>query len=113
MTTKEIKGNYELETGKVIVETFLSRGIEPDNIPAVLVHSHGPFAWGKDANNAVHNAVVLEEVAYMNLFSQQLNPYLSPMQKIYWINIIYANMVKMPIMVNELKTELYCLPHII
>ncbi|BBF06098.1 TPA: L-ribulose-5-phosphate 4-epimerase [Haemophilus influenzae] len=81
MTTKEIKGNYELETGKVIVETFLSRGIEPDNIPAVLVHSHGPFAWGKDANNAVHNAVVLEEVAYMNLFSQQLNPYLSPMQK--------------------------------
>lgn len=66
MTTAEIQGEYELETGKVIVETFRERGIEPKDVPAVLVHSHGPFVWGTDADNAVHNAVVLEEIAYMN-----------------------------------------------
>ena len=74
MTAAEIAGEYELETGKVIVETFRERGIEPNNVPAVLVHSHGPFVWGKDAHNAVHNAVVLEEIAYMNLFTYQVNP---------------------------------------
>jgi L-ribulose-5-phosphate 4-epimerase len=74
MTAAEIAGEYELETGKVIVETFRERGIEPNDVPAVLVHSHGPFAWGKDAHNAVHNAVVLEEIAYMNLFTYQVNP---------------------------------------
>lgn len=80
MTTAEIQGEYELETGKVIVETFRERGIEPKDVPAVLVHSHGPFVWGTDADNAVHNAVVLEEIAYMNLFTQQLRPNLKPMQ---------------------------------
>lgn len=63
MTDEEIKGEYEKETGTVIIERFA--GINPDHIPAVLVHSHGPFAWGTDAMNAVHNAVVLEEVAMM------------------------------------------------
>lgn len=81
MTQAEIQGEYELETGKVIVETFQKRGIDPKDIPAVLVNSHGPFAWGTDADNAVHNAVVLEEIAYMNLFSRQLNPGLQPMQQ--------------------------------
>ncbi|MDO4626841.1 MAG: L-ribulose-5-phosphate 4-epimerase [Pasteurellaceae bacterium] len=81
MTREEIQGEYELETGKVIVETFRQRGIEPKDVPAVLVHSHGPFAWGTDADNAVHNAVVLEEVAYMNLFSRQLRPNLASMQQ--------------------------------
>lgn len=81
MTDDEIAGEYELETGKVIVETFRERGIDPNAVPAVLVASHGPFAWGKDAYNAVHNAVVLEEVAYMNLFSLQLNPQLPSMQQ--------------------------------
>lgn len=80
MTTAEIQGEYELETGKVIVETFRERGIDPKDVPAVLVHSHGPFVWGTDADNAVHNAVVLEEIAYMNLFTQQLRPNLKPMQ---------------------------------
>jgi len=61
MTAAEINGSYELETGKVIVETCPT----PDEIPAVLVASHGPFTWGKDANDAVHNAVVLEELAFM------------------------------------------------
>ena len=65
MTPAEIEGEYELETGNVIIETFTSRGIDPAQVPAVLVQSHGPFAWGKDAAEAVHNAVVLEEVAML------------------------------------------------
>ncbi len=63
LTPEEIAGDYELETGKVIVEAF--DGINPDYVPACLVASHGPFAWGKDELDAVHNAVVLEEVAMM------------------------------------------------
>lgn len=63
MTAREIAGAYEHETGCVIVETFKKN--EYESIPAVLVHSHGPFAWGKDPAEAVHNAVVLEEVAMM------------------------------------------------
>lgn len=81
MTPAEIQGEYELETGKVIVETFRERGIDPKDVPAVLVHSHGPFAWGTDADNAVHNAVVLEEIGYMNLFTRQLRPNLQSMQQ--------------------------------
>ena len=72
MTDGEIKGEYELETGNVIIETF--RDKDPDAIPAVLVFSHGPFAWGTDAMNAVHNAVVLEEVAFMDWHALMLNP---------------------------------------
>lgn len=63
MTPEEIGGEYELETGKVIVETF--EGKNPDYIPAVLVNSHGPFTWGKDGHDSVHNSVVLEELAMM------------------------------------------------
>jgi len=63
MTSEEIKGKYEYNTGEVIVETF--KGINPVHVPAVLVKNHGPFTWGKDAVEAVHNAVVLEEVAMM------------------------------------------------
>ncbi len=63
MTSEEIKGKYEYNTGEVIVETF--KGINPIHVPAVLVKNHGPFTWGKDAVEAVHNAVVLEEVAMM------------------------------------------------
>ncbi|OOF42060.1 L-ribulose-5-phosphate 4-epimerase [Rodentibacter rarus] len=81
MTPSEIQGEYELETGKVIVETFQKRNIDPNQVPAVLVNSHGPFVWGTDADNAVHNAVVLEELAYMNLFSQVLRPSLGSMQQ--------------------------------
>ncbi len=72
MTEEEIKGDYELETGNVIVETF--KDLDPNAIPSVLVHSHAPFSWGKDPNDAVHNAVVLEEVAKMALQTYQLNP---------------------------------------
>lgn len=63
MTTEEIRGEYEKETGSVIIERFAH--LKPLEIPAVLVHSHGPFAWGTDPSNAVHNAVVLEECAMM------------------------------------------------
>lgn len=72
MTPEEIAGEYEKETGKVIIETF--RDKDPMAIPAVLVQSHGPFAWGKDAAEAVHNAVVLEEVAAMQFRALLLNP---------------------------------------
>ena len=72
MTDAEINGEYEWETGNVIVETFEKQGIDAAQMPGVLVHSHGPFAWGKNAEDAVHNAIVLEEVAYMGIFCRQL-----------------------------------------
>ncbi|WP_159564898.1 L-ribulose-5-phosphate 4-epimerase [Budvicia diplopodorum] len=81
MTSAEIAGEYERETGNVIVDTFAARGITAKDVPAVLVNSHGPFAWGTDPDNAVHNAVVLEEIAYMNLFTSQLTPELGSMQQ--------------------------------
>ncbi|MBK1769900.1 MAG: L-ribulose-5-phosphate 4-epimerase, partial [Escherichia coli] len=58
MTDAEINGEYEWETGNVIVETFEKQGIDAAQMPGVLVHSHGPFAWGKNAEDAVHNAIV-------------------------------------------------------
>ena len=78
MTEEEIKGEYEKETGKVIIETFA--GINAEDVPGVVVFSHGPFAWGTDAMNAVHNAVVMEEVAFMDYHAMTLNPGLQPMQ---------------------------------
>ncbi|MNC56346.1 L-ribulose-5-phosphate 4-epimerase [compost metagenome] len=71
MTKQEIEGAYELETGNVIVERFAD--LDPDQVPGVLVHSHAPFVWGKDAHEAVHNAVVLEEVAKIGARMLQLN----------------------------------------
>ncbi len=79
MTPEEIAGEYELETGNVIIETF--KDIDPMTIPAVLVHSHGPFTWGTDAMNAVHNAVVLEEVAFMDFHATAMNPQAGRMQQ--------------------------------
>lgn len=77
MTPEEIQGAYEHNTGLVAAERF--RGLDPNRIPAVLVKSHGPFTWGKDAMEAVHNAVVLEEVAMMALHTEALAPGLPPM----------------------------------
>lgn len=79
LTSKEINGDYEKETGLVIIETFKKR--DPDAVPAVLVHSHGPFTWGEDPLDALHNAVVLEEVAFMNIGTQILDPNITPMQQ--------------------------------
>lgn len=79
MTSAEINGEYEKATALVIKETF--QGKDPVAIPAVLVYSHGPFAWGKDALDAVHSAVVLEEIAFMNFHTLLLTPGLPPMQQ--------------------------------
>lgn len=65
MTPEEIAGAYEKETGTVIIERFKKNNLDPHDIPGVVVYSHGPFTWGSDPANAVHNAVVLEEVAFM------------------------------------------------
>lgn len=81
MTKAEIEGEYELNTGKVIVETFAERKINPVDVPGVVVASHGPFSWGKDADNAVHNAVVLEEVAFMAWHTMQLAQGIGPMSQ--------------------------------
>lgn len=72
MTESQVKGDYELETGNVIVERF--KDIDPIHTPGVLVKNHGPFTWGKDASEAVHNAVVLEQVAKMAFASFLINP---------------------------------------
>lgn len=80
MTDAEINGEYEWETGNVIVETFENR-VSMQRKCRRLVHSHGPFAWGKNAEDAVHNAIVLEEVAYMGIFCRQLAPQLPDMQQ--------------------------------
>ena len=71
MTPEEIAGQYEKETGKVIVEAFSA--VNPNEIPAALVHSHGPFIWGKDAMKSVENAITLEEVAMMAYYTLQMN----------------------------------------
>ena len=72
MTKEEIEGEYEKETGTVILEAFCDK--DPSAIPAALVNSHGPFTWGKDAHDAVKNAIVLEEVAMMAWHTLSLNP---------------------------------------
>lgn len=74
MTREEVEGDYELETGNVIVARFVDGGINPVHTPGVLVKNHGPFTWGKSPAEAVHNAVVLEQVAKMASIAFQINP---------------------------------------
>jgi L-ribulose-5-phosphate 4-epimerase len=78
LTQEELDEDYELNTGKIIVEEFKARGIDPVAVPAVICHSHGPFTWGKDAAQAVYHAVVLEEVAKMAIFTRQVNATAAP-----------------------------------
>lgn len=80
MTVDEINGEYEKETGNVIIEAF--NGINPLSVPTVLVKNHGPFTWGKNAYEAVHNAVVLEEIAFMNYHALSMNPQLSAIPQV-------------------------------
>lgn len=75
MTESEVKGEYEKETGAVIIERFSE--LNPAHIPGVLVKNHGPFSWGKDPHEAVHNAVVMEQVAKMAFIAYQVNPNLT------------------------------------
>lgn len=82
MSEAEIAGDYERETGNVIVEAFQLADRDPLQVPGVLVYSHGPFAWGKTAADAVHNAVVMEEVAAMAMATRQLAPAATAMQSV-------------------------------
>ena len=81
LSDAELSGDYELETGKVIIECFRERAIDPLRVPAILVASHGPFAWGKDASEAVHNAAVLDLVARMAHGTLALSPESPPMPR--------------------------------
>lgn len=101
LTKEEIDEGYEKNTGTVIIEAFQDK--DPMAVPAVLCTNHGPFAWGKDAKEAVHNAVVLEEVAKMALFTEQLNPKVEPapqriQDKHYFrkhgVNAYYGNQIE-------------------
>ncbi len=76
LTADEIEGEYELNTGLVIAETF--RDIDCDAVPGCVVRNHGPFAWGKDADNAVYNAAVMEQCAKMALLTERINPEAAP-----------------------------------
>jgi L-ribulose-5-phosphate 4-epimerase len=78
LTSCEIRSDYEVNTGKVITERF--RNLDPHKHPAVLVASHGPFTWGKDVNDAVHNAAVLEFVARLASETVRINPRVRPVQ---------------------------------
>ena len=78
LTQEEIDEDYEKNTGKVIIEAFQGRNIQPLHVPGVICSSHGPFTWGKDAAQAVYHAVVLEEVAKMALLTLQIDPNAAP-----------------------------------
>ena len=78
LTKEELDEDYEKNTGKIIIDTFTDRGIDPVAVPGVICHSHGPFTWGKDAAQAVYHAVVLEEVAKMALLTRQVDADAAP-----------------------------------
>ncbi len=81
MKDAEIKSAYEKETGKVIVEHFHKKSLNPQDMSAVLVKSHGPFTWGKSPAKAAENAIILEELANMALYTELLQPTITPMQQ--------------------------------
>ena len=81
LTEEEIKGSYEYETGKVIAETFRDRNLNPMDIPSVLVHSHGPFAWAKTPIDAVNKMMVFEEVATIACHTRMINPEVASMDQ--------------------------------
>lgn len=79
LSREEIQGEYEEETGNVIIEKF--QQLNPIHVPGVIVANHGPFAWGKDAHDAVYHAVVLEEIAKMALHTCSMNPAIEAMDQ--------------------------------
>lgn len=81
LTEEEVNTAYEKETGEVIIEEFARRGLDPIAVPGIVVRNHGPFTWGKDPSQAVYHSVVLEEVAKMNRFTEQINPRVDPAPK--------------------------------
>jgi L-ribulose-5-phosphate 4-epimerase len=80
LTAKEINSEYEKNTGLVIIETF--KGMDPMAVPGVLCTNHGPFTWGIDASEAVHNAVVLDEVAKIAFYTEMLKPSVKPISDV-------------------------------
>ncbi len=78
LTPEEVEGGYERNTGRVICKTFEKRNLNPAHVPGVICRNHGPFAWGRDAAQAVYHAVVLEEVAKMALYTLQIAPETEP-----------------------------------
>ena len=81
LTPEEVERAYEKETGTVIIEAFRERNIDSVAVPGVIVYKHGPFAWGKNPNQAVHNAVVMETVANMAYHAEQINPQGTPIEQ--------------------------------
>ena len=81
LSEAEIRSDYETETGKVIVETFVKRNVDPAATGAVLVHGHGPFTWGESVKRALENAIVLEEAASMAVASLAVNPRTQPVSR--------------------------------
>ena len=81
LTPEEVERAYEKETGTVIIEAFRERSIDPVAVPGVIVYKHGPFAWGKNPHQAVHNAVVMETVANMAYHAEQINPNGTPIEQ--------------------------------
>jgi L-ribulose-5-phosphate 4-epimerase len=80
LTKDEVESAYEINTGKVIIETIKERGYDPMAIPGIVVKNHGPFSWGKDGAGSVYNAVVMDKVAEMDIKTLQLNPNASMQQ---------------------------------
>ncbi len=78
LTPDEVDAGYEKNTGSVIIETIEAKGINPMHNPGIICSNHGPFSWGKDAHDAVHNAVVIEEVAHMAFVAEQINRDINP-----------------------------------
>ncbi|MFR3791148.1 MAG: L-ribulose-5-phosphate 4-epimerase [Blautia massiliensis (ex Durand et al. 2017)] len=78
LTPEEVEADYEGNTGRVVVETFRARGLDPVAVPGVLCRNHGPFTWGKDPAQAVYHAAVLEETARMALLTRQIDPAAAP-----------------------------------
>lgn len=78
LTDEEIQRAYELETGKVIVETFMEQAIDPLAVPGVLVYGHGPFTWGETPKKAVENSIVLDEIAEMAFITENINQTIQP-----------------------------------
>jgi L-ribulose-5-phosphate 4-epimerase len=81
LTPEEVERAYEKETGTVIIEAFRERSIDPVAVPGVIVYKHGPFSWGKNPHQAVHNAVVMETVANMAYHAEQINPQGTPIEQ--------------------------------
>lgn len=81
LSEDEVNTAYEKETGSVIIEEFERRNLDPMAVPGIIVRNHGPFTWGKDPAQAVYHSVVLEEVAKMNRFTEQINPRVEPAPK--------------------------------